>query len=421
MKLISAAGLTDVCKERLFALEFVILTVAVMFNHVIDVFVAAAAAVDQDRAGAHLLRKLHRVGDRVRRFESRDDAFVAGELEEGVNRLLVARGDVVDASEILPERMLRTDGRIIESAGDRVDRIGGAVLVFQDIAVESVHGAFPAVAEGRGMVALPGTASEGFDSVDVHGIAEEGGEHAGGVAAAADAGADGVGQDSGHLLELLAGFDSDAHLEVADHQRERVRPKRGADAVNGVFVGGEIGFKRGIDRLFQRLESAGDGDDLCAEDFHAGDVRRLFPDVDEPHVDFALKPEICGGGGEGDSVLTRAGFRDEFFLAEIFREQTFAHAMVELVGAGVVEILALEIDLAVADVAGEAVAVIDGSGAPLELAADAAEFVDEFRGMADRLISVRNFAEGSLEFGRNAAAAEFAETAVFVGIVSEIA
>ena len=200
-----------------------------------------------------------------------------------------------------------------------------------------------------------------------------------------------------------------------------MRPKRGADAVNGVFVGGEIGFKRGIDRLFQRLESAGDGNDLCAEDFHAGDVRRLLLDVDESHVDFALKPEICGGGGEGDSVLTRAGFRDEFFLAEIFREQTFAHAMVELVGAGVVEILALEIDLAVADVAGEAVAVIDGSGAPLELAADAAEFVDEFRGMADRLISVRDFAEGSLEFGRNAASAEFAETAVFVGIVSEIA
>ena len=95
--------------------------------------------------------------------------------------------------------------------------------------------------------------------------------------------------------------------------------------------------------------------------------------------------------------------------------------MVELVGAGVVEILALEIDLAVADVTGKTVAVIDGCGTSLELAADAAEFIDEFCGMADRLISVRDFAEGRFEFGRNAASAEFTETAVFVGIVSEIA
>ena len=59
--------------------------------------------------------------------------------------------------------------------------------------------------------------------------------------------------------------------------------------------------------------------------------------------------------------------------------------MVELVGAGMVEVLALEVNLAAARAhhAAEALAVVDGRGAPLELAANAAQFVNELRGVGD--------------------------------------
>ena len=63
------------------------------------------------------------------------------------------------------------------------------------------------------------------------GVVDERVEHAGRVAAAADAGDDHVGQPADLLEALRPRLAADDRLEVADHHRERVRPDDAADDV----------------------------------------------------------------------------------------------------------------------------------------------------------------------------------------------
>ena len=90
------------------------------------------------------------------------------------------------------------------------------------------------------------------------------------------------------------------------------------------------------------------------------------------------------------------------------------------VRAGVVEVFAFEIDLTVAEFAGEPVAVIDRSGSALELAADAAEFVDKMRGLTDGLISLIDFFKGFFKFWSQVRSAVGTEMSGGRGVVAEI-
>ena len=70
----------------------------------------------------------------------------------------------------------------------------------------------------------------------------------------------------------------------------------------------------------------------------------LFLDVHLTHVDLALHTKIGGGGGQGHTVLAGAGLGDQAFLAHVFGEQRLSHAMVELMGAGMVEVFTLQVE-----------------------------------------------------------------------------
>ena len=79
-----------------------------------------------------------------------------------------------------------------------------------------------------------------------------------------------------------------------------------------------------------------------AEHAHAKDVQRLTRHVFGAHVDDALESEQRAGGRRRDAVLAGAGFGDDAALAHALREQRLAERVVDLVRAGVREILALE-------------------------------------------------------------------------------
>ena len=96
------------------------------------------------------------------------------------------------------------------------------------------------------------------------------------------------------------------------------------------------------------------GIDLGAEQPHPGDVERLPLGVDLAHVDDALEAEQRAGGGGGDAVLTGAGLGDDPRLAHPLGEQRLTEHVVDLVRAGVVEVLALEQDPRAAGVLGRA-------------------------------------------------------------------
>ena len=81
---------------------------------------------------------------------------------------------------------------------------------------------------------------------------------------------------------------------------------------------------------------------LRAEQPHPLHVGLLAADVLLAHVDDALEAEQRAGGGGGDAVLAGAGLGDDPRLAHALGEQRLAERVVELVRAGVVEVLALE-------------------------------------------------------------------------------
>jgi hypothetical protein len=98
-------------------------------------------------------------------------------------------------------------------------------------------------------------------------------------------------------------------------------------------------------RLLQRLRPEVDAAHLGAEELHALDVRLLPPHVFLAHVDDALEAEAGADRGRRDSVLPGARLGDDPPLAEPLREHRLPDRVVDLVRAGVVQILALEIDL----------------------------------------------------------------------------
>ena len=86
------------------------------------------------------------------------------------------------------------------------------------------------------------------------------------------------------------------------------------------------------------------GTDLGAEQVHAPHVRRLALHVGGAHVDDALETEQRAHGGGRHPVLTGARLGHDPRLADPLREQPLAEGVVDLVGAGVRQILALEED-----------------------------------------------------------------------------
>ena len=110
-----------------------------MFDDVVNVFVAASGTGGEDGAVGMFFSPFDGIGDGVGTFESGDNAFVTGEHEESLNGFFVAGGDVVDASEVMPEGVFGTDSLIVKTAGDGVNGSGFALFVSKNIGIKTVE------------------------------------------------------------------------------------------------------------------------------------------------------------------------------------------------------------------------------------------------------------------------------------------
>ena len=159
---------------------------------------------------------------------------------------------------------------------------------------------------------------------------------------------------SGSAVELPPHLAPDDRLEVAHHHRIRMRPGGGPDAVVGrPDVGDPV-----ADRLVHRvLERAAPRPDRDARAPPSSSIRKTLSawrrDVLLAHVDLALEAEERRDRRRGDAVLPGAGLRDDPRLAHALGEEPLAERVVDLVGAGVAEVLALQVDARAAGVLGQ--------------------------------------------------------------------
>ena len=132
-----------------------------------------------------------------------------------------------------------------------------------------------------------------------------------------------------------------------------------ADDVEGVVDVGDPVAHRLVQRVLERATAALDRHHRGAQQFHAVDIRALAFDVFTAHIDHALQPVAGTDGGRCHTVLTGTGFGNHARLAHALGQHGLTDGVVDLVGAGMVQVFAFEEDLRAALFAAHAGGVID--------------------------------------------------------------
>jgi len=133
--------------------------------------------------------------------------------------------------------------------------------------------------------------------------------------------------------------------------------------------------------------------DGSAEEPHADDVQRLALDVLATHEDLAGQPEERGHGRGRDPVLSGAGLGNDPRLAHAARQQDLAERVVDLVRAGVAEVLTFEIDAGAAERAAQALGLIQERRPAGVLALQDAQLATEARVPAQPMIGALQLGE----------------------------
>ncbi|CAI8341573.1 MAG: Uncharacterised protein [Rhodospirillaceae bacterium] len=229
-----------------------------------------------------------------------------------------------------------------------------AVLVLQQVGAVAVQHARLTPGQGGGVLVTLKPVAPGFDADDAHVlVVEEGVEQAQRIRPTADTGDQRVRQAAFAFEHLFLGFLTNHRLEVPDHGRVGVWASRRADDVEGVFDVGDPVAQGFVHRVFERAGAGGHRLDLGTEQAHAEYVRRLPLDVGRAHVDGTGQAEQRADRRRCHAVLTRAGLGDDPGLAHAAGEQDLAQTVVDLVRAGVVQLVALEVDLGAAEFLGQ--------------------------------------------------------------------
>ena len=201
----------------------------------------------------------------------------------------------------------------------------------------------------------------GFHPHQSHaGVADEFVESANGVAAPAHAGDHRIGQPAGVGYQLRPRFPPDDGLEIPHQHRIGMGPHRAADQVMGrLHIGDPVadGF---VDGVFQSARAGVDGDDLGAQQPHPVHIEGLAHRVLGAHIDDALQAQHRAHGSRGHAVLPGAGFGNNAPLAHPLRQQALPQGIVDFVGAGMGQILPLQVDARPAAAPGQVFGIIQG-------------------------------------------------------------
>ena len=143
-----------------------------------------------------------------------------------------------------------------------------------------------------------------------------------------------------------------------------MRSADGAYNVKRVFDIRDPIAQRPVHRVFQRARTGRHSADFRAQQTHAEHVGFLALDIQLAHINHARQVEQRGNRCRRDSVLPRAGFRDDARFAHTLGKQDLPHAMIDFMRACVVQLFALQIDLCAAQMFGQSLREEKRRGAP---------------------------------------------------------
>mmetsp|Transcript_2512 Transcript_2512/g.5272 ORF Transcript_2512/g.5272 Transcript_2512/m.5272 type:complete len:459 (-) Transcript_2512:476-1852(-) len=243
-------------------------------------------------------------------------------------------------------------------------------------------------------------------------VLDEGVEGSDGVRSSADTGHDAVRELSDLGLHLLLDLDSNDPLKVSDNGRERVRPHGAADEVVRVP---DVGYPvpHGlVDGILEGPLTGLDGDDGCAERVHPEHIELLPLRVNLPHINNALQPQHSADRGGGDAVLPRPRLGYDPVLAEALGHKGLADGVVDLVSAGVGQVLPLEPDVSATGELGQARGEVKRGGSADELLPVLGDLGLELRVGLDLLILHVDFPESLRKCLRDELPPKLAEPAL---------
>ena len=133
------------------------------------IFITATAKIaDNYLIGRHFLGSLHSVGNAVRGFERRDDAFDRTKILEGLQRFGISSVAKINAPFFLIIGMLRTYCCVVETSRDGMCEVNLTFWALQDPSLGSLEDAELSAFEASGMMATLDLAPAGFDAAKLN-------------------------------------------------------------------------------------------------------------------------------------------------------------------------------------------------------------------------------------------------------------
>ncbi|VTR66606.1 hypothetical protein DESC_490016 [Desulfosarcina cetonica] len=330
-----------------------------------DILVTTAGLVDQDDlVGGHRRRLLEGTREGMGRFQGRDDPLLLHGQTHRRDHFLIRGAFEAHAPLLLEVGEDRRHAHVIQTGGNGVGLAHLAVGVLQKVSLVPLGHAHAGVGGAKpcGMLTGGKPPAGGLHAHQFDVVVKKAAEDAHGVGTATHAGVNPGGQSPFPLHELPAGLLADDGLEPGHHLGKGVRPTGRAEHVMGIVHVGHPVAKGLVDGVLEDAGPVGHRHDGGPQLLHPEDVGPLTFHIHGTHVNRAIESETRRHGGRGHAVLAGAGFGDHARLAHAFDQQALAHHIVGLVGAGVIQILALDKNACPAEVARQVPGIGNGRG-----------------------------------------------------------
>ena len=288
------------------------------------------------------------------RLQCRNDAFKLAAQLERRKGFLVGGRDIFHSAHVMQPGVFRPDARIIQPCRNRMAFSNLAIIIHQQISPIAMQYSRLATRDRSGMLLFQTVSCRlNANDLDVP-VIEEGMEQAHGIGATANCRNQRVRQTAFALQHLLPGFASDHRLKIPHHFRIGRRACHCANAIKGVFNIRHPIAQGFIESILQRARTRLCWNNRSTQQLHPEHIWHLSGDINLAHIDDTFEAKPCAGRGRCHAMLASPSFGDNPLLAHATGQQDLPHDIVDLVGTGMIQFIAFEINLGTLQIIGQA-------------------------------------------------------------------